>query len=206
VLAGLISNEVMNSLESWSAAPCIKAYGEDLKIYMMKNYNRSLPLIYAAQNSGIGPQIDPVDAMKITSDYLACQTKSSLMAPKGYFSGGFENSIDTFGINIESWCSSLNTFEVAGDGSIGSYYALWKGLNDTRIPLVFSEMGCSHLHFDHDNGLSEDGTRDWEQVPVVLNDMNDVFSGFCAYAYDGNKGFQYVQRRAMERRTSRTNG
>jgi len=204
-VAGLIGNEVMNSLETWPAAPCVKAYARDLKLYMEDALDRPLPLMYAAQHSGFGPSLDDVSAMRLTMDYLTCV--SEVHPGQGGVSGmaamiharnvnelAIGASIDVFGINVESWCSSEGTFEQNEDGSEGSYFSLWKGLHNSTIPLVLSEMGCSHLDFDRDNGLQkEGGPRDWKQVPVVLNQMNDVFSGFCAYAYSGNPLFDMFE-------------
>jgi len=34
VLAGMVGNEVMNDEEAWQAAPCIRAYARDLKLFM----------------------------------------------------------------------------------------------------------------------------------------------------------------------------
>jgi hypothetical protein len=182
VLAGLLGNEVMNSLKTWPSAPCVQAYARDMQRYMMMGGQqqqdpppRKLPLMYAAQHDSIGAALLPAQAMKLTLDYLSCQTTESdpLLA------------VDVFGINVESWCSSLQTFQYNEDGfSVGSYYDLWETLYNVSIPLFFSEMGCSKKYFNGDNGLAT-GARDWKQIPVVLDDMGDVFSGFCAYAYDG---------------------
>ena len=173
VVGGLLGNEVVNTLETWPAAPCVKAYGRDLKSYMQEK-GRSLPLIYAAQHSGIGAAYSADDVMKITMQYLTCG----------------EAAIDVFGVNIESWCSSQASFEHDEDGEVGSYYSLWKSMQDSKIPLIFTEMGCSHDYFDKDNGLQDKyGTRDWKQVSIVLERMADSWSGFCAYAYSGNPMF-----------------
>ena len=48
-------------------------------------------------------------------------------------------------------------------------------------------MGCPQSRFNRDNGLQQ--TRDWKEVPVILNQMADTWSGFCAYAYDGSPDF-----------------
>lgn len=179
VLAGLLANEVVDRIESWPAATCVKAYGRDLKLYMEESgLDRPLPLIYAAQHSGIGAAFSVDEAMQVTMDYLTCD----------------QPAIDVFGVNIESWCSSLATFERDEDGEEGSYYSLYQNMRASTIPLVFTEMGCSHDHFDKDNGLRDrDGTRDWKQVPVVLDDMQDTWSGFSAYAYSGNPMFDMFQ-------------
>lgn len=182
VLGGIIGNEVMNAPETWPAAPCLQAYARDLQRYMMLDQDRKLPLIYSAQHDSISAAILPSETMKLTLDYLSCQTteEDPLLA------------VDVFGINIESWCSSLQTFQYNEDGfSVGAYYDLWETLYDISIPLIFSEMGCSIKSFNKENGLTT-GARDWKQIPVVLDKMGDVFSGFCAYAYDGNPDFRMM--------------
>lgn len=175
-LAGVVGNEVINSLPSWLTAPCVKAYVRDLKSYMARDMNRSLPLLYTAQNSGYGASVTADQAMFLTANYLTCTSDAK-----------DDSSIDIFGVNIESWCSSTGTFETNDDGSIGSYYSLWKTLHNTSAALVLAEMGCPQSLFNRDNGLQR--TRDWKEVPVVLNQMADTWSGFCAYAYDGSPDF-----------------
>eukprot|EP00804_Cyclotella_cryptica_P011947 CCRYP_004429-RA/>CCRYP_004429-RA protein AED:0.19 eAED:0.19 QI:870/1/1/1/0/0/2/47/319 len=120
-----------------------------------------------------------------------------------------------FGINIESWCSSLQSFEYEENGiDESSYHALWRTLfkgtklettmdavttevtvreiptispKPLSIPIVFSEMGCSKYLFNRDNGLQQPSlARDWKQIPVVLDHpLSDEMSGFIAYGYDG---------------------
>jgi len=166
----------MDSLMAWKAAPCIKAYVRDLKLYMQQNMERQLPLVYTAQDNGIGAAVTAPEAMRLTANYLSCQSD------KG------DPTIDVFGINVESWCSSTGTFEKNDDGSEGTYYSLWKALDNTTVALIFAEMGCAHSLFNRDNHIA-DKNRDWKQVPVVLNDMADTWSGFSAYTYDGNPDF-----------------
>lgn len=74
VLAGVVGNEVMDSLESWRAAPCIKAYIRDLKKYMDEHLDRRLPLVYTAQDNGIGAAVTAPEAMRLTANYLSCTT------------------------------------------------------------------------------------------------------------------------------------
>mmetsp|Transcript_310 Transcript_310/g.687 ORF Transcript_310/g.687 Transcript_310/m.687 type:complete len:318 (-) Transcript_310:61-1014(-) len=141
--------------------------------------------MYAAQHSGIGAVLTEVDALRLTVDYLTCQDNETDTL------GG----IDLFGINVESWCSSYQSFYQNQDGSYGSYYKLYRGLSHgVDVPLIFSELGCSHGLFDRDNKelKTREGTRDWHQIPVVLNQMESVFSGFSAYAYYGTSQFHMM--------------
>jgi Glucanosyltransferase len=214
VLAGLVGNEVMNSVKTWPSAPCIKAYAADLKRYMMqqiKNENnndttaaaasaRILPLAYAAQHDSITAQITPDESMKLTLDYLTCRPddfdEGLNEAPMQRLRQQASDGIDVFGINVESWCSSLQTFHYNEDGiTETAYYRLWQEFGNASVALMFTEMGCSKMLFDRDNGLQLNKSapvRDWRQVPVVLHEMVDVFSGFCAYTYSGNPLFDMM--------------
>lgn len=170
VLGYVLGNEIMNSLDSWEASPCIMSYARDLK-----RYNPSVSLMYTMQHDGIGAVLSPSEAVKLTLDYMtACQ----------------EASIDVLGVNIESWCSSTQEFDVNPDGSIGTYKDLYDHMKNATIPIFFSELGCSTELFNRDNGLPK-GFRDWNQVNTILGpDMVDRWSGFIAYAYDGPKYFR----------------
>ena len=191
VLAGMLANEVMNNEDSWKAAPCIRAYARDLKLYMRLHAYRRLPLIYAAQHSGIGGAGGDVSTMWLTLNYLTCKSSSiSGNTPMATL----PSSVDVMGINVESFCSSQESFVFNEDGDAGSYYSLWLGLHQSTVPLVFTEMGCSHSQFDRDNGLgTPGGIRDWRQVSIVLHEMSDTWSGFCAYAYHGNTMFNMFE-------------
>mmetsp|Transcript_28076 Transcript_28076/g.61606 ORF Transcript_28076/g.61606 Transcript_28076/m.61606 type:complete len:526 (+) Transcript_28076:899-2476(+) len=214
VIAGVVGNEVMNNLLTWQSAPCVKAYLNDLAAYIRsigedsadtRTTRTSLPLMYATQHDSPGAELHADEAMKLTLDYLACNNGGSI--------DSFNDFI--FGINIESWCSSLQTFEYEEDGvSESSYHSLWKtlsGFNKTKAlvdpitgnktfvdvppvsslnvtaPIVFSEMGCSKDKFNHDNSLQPKFVRDWKQVKLVMEGgpMTTVFSGFVSYGYDG---------------------
>lgn len=171
VIGGVLANEVMNSIETWHAAPCVLSYAHDLKLYQP-----DFPLIYTMQHDGIGAAISPAEAVQLTLDYMTCSTNSS---------------IDIFGVNIESWCSSTQQFDRNEDGSVGTYLDLYERVENATIPLIFSEMGCSTGLFNRDNGLSPHGARDWKQVHEVLGeDMADELSGFIAYAYEGPPTFR----------------
>eukprot|EP00977_Amphora_coffeiformis_P017793 scaffold5922_cov160-Amphora_coffeaeformis.AAC.4 len=203
IVAGLIGNEVMNSLETWPAAPCIQAYARDLRFYTTAaattasttttttNYSTawvrtSYPLMYASQHDSPTAAVLANDAMKMTEQYLACRNDDD---KHGQDDGPY---VDIFGINVESWCSSLQTFDYEEDGTTESvYHQLYETLRETAtMPTVFSEMGCAQNVFNRDNGLPQ--VRDWHQVPAVLEDMVDTWSGFCVYTYDGNVLFRMM--------------
>lgn len=204
---GMVGNEVMNDEKSWLAAPCVRSYARNLKLFMdelakEKKSTRTLPLIYAAQDSSVlgGAEMDSDTIVKLTADYLTCAEtgKGTLVEdvagdkPVSGMQHFTENRfgmspIDIFGVNIESWCSSTQDFYNNTDGTPGAYYSLWKALQDTPIPVIFSEMGCPHTLFDRDDPLHKtaEGTRDWAQTKYVINEMRDSWSGFIAYTYDG---------------------
>jgi hypothetical protein len=183
-----------------------------LKRYMKNNINndkkngdvgRILPLAYAAQHDSITAQMTADESMKLTMDYLTCgpeedkneNEKSHYNNDDGNNSGDADG-IDVFGINVESWCSSLQNFHYNEDGiTETAYYRLWQEMRNASVALLFTEMGCSKMLFDRDNGLQLDKSapvRDWAQVPIVLHEMVDVFSGFCAYTYSGNPLFDMM--------------
>jgi hypothetical protein len=128
-------------------------------------------LLYAAENSGIGAMIRPVQSMRLQTDYLTCthttddeddmdtQNHSDIRissAGEGRGTNVVDDNedddarIDIFGVNIESWCSSLGTFLTDEKGWESPYHELYQGMWNVSVPLVFSEMGCSHIHFDRD--------------------------------------------------------
>jgi hypothetical protein len=198
ILGGVIGNEVMNNLLHWHSAPCLLAYARDLKRYMNGNGKdddqiprRSIPLIYATQHDGIGASVSPSEQSQLILNYMTCShgdEKDDCSAVNPV--------IDIFGINIESWCSSLQTYEQNEDGSIGTFYNLYQQLENSTIPIIFTELGCSQLLFDRDNGMRVNplsttlGARTWNELSVVENEMNGLWSGYIAYAYDGPTDFR----------------
>ena len=145
----------------------------------------------------------------MTFDYLSCHSANAEDSFRP-----LDNTV-MFGINIESWCSSLQTFEYEENGvDESSYHSLWRTLfkgtklettmdavttevtvqeiptispKPLAVPIVFSEMGCSKYLFNRDNGLQQPSlARYWKQIPVVLDQpLSDEMSGFIAYGYDG---------------------
>mmetsp|Transcript_20572 Transcript_20572/g.44617 ORF Transcript_20572/g.44617 Transcript_20572/m.44617 type:complete len:562 (+) Transcript_20572:322-2007(+) len=219
VLAGMVGNEVMNDLGAWGSAPCVKAYLNYLAARGRKLGERSesstqtarrtvLPLMYATQHDSPVAEFHPDEAVKLTLDYLTCNDD-------GVKDDGMLDNTFIFGINIESWCSSLQSFEYEEGGTEEStYHSLWRtmaGGNKTKtimdavtgetttvqvrsvtplpvsIPVVFSEMGCSKKSFNRDNDAQPKRVRDWKQMSLVQEHgpMSDIFSGFVAYGYDG---------------------
>ena len=217
VLAGVVGNEVMNNLDSWQAAPCVRAFLDDMAAYGKHKASKvkkeggggpdagakteAMPLMYATQHDSPSAEFPTDDAMKLTLDYLTCRDDDANTArgPSSSAStagGSSHHSPFIFGINIESWCSSLQTFEYEEDGlTESSYHSLWntmRGGNLTKttmdavtgvkttveiprtisplpasVPIVFSEMGCSRFSFNKDNDATPKMIRDWRQIPLV---------------------------------------
>ena len=217
VLAGVVGNEVMNNLDSWQAAPCVRAFLDDMAAYGKHKASKvkkaggggpndgarteAMPLMYATQHDSPSAEFPTDDAMKLTLDYLTCRDDAANTArgpssSTGAAGGSSHRSPFIFGINIESWCSSLQSFEYEEDGlTESSYHSLWntmRGGNLTKttmdavtgvkttveiprtisplpasVPIVFSVMGCSRFSFNKDNDVAPKMIRDWRQIPLV---------------------------------------
>ena len=99
------------------------------------------------------------------------------------------------GINVESWCSSTQSYTNNVDGTPGPYYHLHESLRNASAPIIFTEMGCPHSQYDRDDPIRRKrngGTRTWADVSVVSNEMSDAWSGYVAYAYDGPPDFDMM--------------
>lgn len=200
VLAGVVGNEVMNNLLAWKSAPCVRAYLEDLQAYAhaygleeqgkKSNKRPAFPFMYATQHDSPSAELLPDEATKVTLDYLSCIDNESVGG------GGGDPGNFIFGVNIESWCSSLQSFEYEEDGiTESSYHSLQNtliGHNKTKIkkdavggtqttmqvaqiapkpmavPVMFSEMGCPKDLFNHDNSIEPKLVRDWTQIPLLV--------------------------------------
>ena len=203
IVAGIVANEVLDDEDSWHAAPCIRSYARDLKLYMDRMVDededdqvlRTLPLMYnAAQDSSVSSVLGSGDEMKIkmnkndviklTADYLTCgeMGKGTLVPdvggnePKHGLRHFEENRFGQSPIDIIG-------VNIESWCATGSYYPLHEALRNTTVPIVFSEMGCPHSQFDSRDDLEQTtkmGTRDWKQISTVMNEMEDSWSGFIA--------------------------
>ena len=237
VLAGVVGNEVMNNLDSWQAAPCVRAFLDDMAAYGKHKASKvkkeggggpddgarteAMPLMYATQHDSPSAEFPTDDAMKLTLDYLTCRDDdaNTVRGPSSSAStagGSSHRSPFIFGINIESWCSSLQTFEYEEDGlTESSYHSLWntmRGGNLTKttmdavtgvkttveiprtisplpasVPIVFSEMGCSRFSFNKDNDVTPKMIRDWRQIPLV-SDGGPMSDVFSGFVAYGYDG------------------
>ena len=92
----------------------------DLKQYIAKNANRSIPVGYSAAD------VRPI--LGDTWAYLSCNIENST-----------ESRIDFFGLNSYSWCGD-SSFTQAG------YDQLVAQFSNTTIPVFFSEYGCNRVY------------------------------------------------------------
>jgi hypothetical protein len=110
-------NEVINQQSVIQVPSYLRAVTRDLKDYIAKNVNRTIPVGYSA-----------ADVRSLLGDtwyYLGCNIANST-----------SSKIDFFGLNSYSWCgnSSFTT---------SSYNQLIAQFSNTTIPVFFSEYGCN---------------------------------------------------------------
>lgn len=110
-------NEVINQ-DSVSQVPSyIRAVTRDIKDYISKNANRTIPVGYSAAD------VDTL--LSATWEYLSCGLANST-----------SSKIDFFGLNSYSWCGN-SSFTQSG------YDTLISQFSNTTIPVFFSEYGCN---------------------------------------------------------------
>ena len=110
-------NEVINQDSVVQVPSYIRAVTRDIKDYIAKNANRTIPVGYSAA--------DVRELLGDTWSYLGCNIANST-----------SSKIDFFGLNSYSWCgnSSFTT---------SSYDQLIAQFSNTTIPVFFSEYGCN---------------------------------------------------------------
>lgn len=122
VLGFFSGNEVINDQSNYAEITpnYIRAVQRDMKQYIAKHSNRTIPVGYSAADS--------VTLRRATYEYLQC------------FIDGDEDDdsrSDFFGLNSYEWCSGTSTWENSG------YQSLNDTLSNTTLPLLFSEFGCN---------------------------------------------------------------
>lgn len=112
-------NEVINQQSVEQVPSYIRAVTRDIKDYIAKNADRTIPVGYSAA--------DVRELLGDTWSYLGCNIANST-----------SSKIDFFGLNSYSWCgnSSFTT---------SSYDQLIAQFSSTTIPVFFSEYGCNSL-------------------------------------------------------------
>lgn len=137
VLGFFSGNEVINDQEDYASIDpkYIRAVQRDMKQYIAKNSNRTIPVGYSAA--------DQVDLRRATLEYLQCQISGE--------DDDDDSTSEFFGLNSYEWCSGTSDWDTSGYGTLNSTLA------NTTIPLFFSEFGCntnSPRTFDEiDDGL-----------------------------------------------------
>ncbi|POS76597.1 1,3-beta-glucanosyltransferase gel2 [Diaporthe helianthi] len=111
-------NEVIFDEDNGATVPpYIRAVTRDLKNYIAKNADRTIPVGYSA-----------ADVRSILFDswqYLQCEDEEDE-----------QSRVDLFALNSYSWCGN-STF------SESSYDKLVEGFEGTSVPIFFSEFGCN---------------------------------------------------------------
>ncbi|KAG4444435.1 hypothetical protein IFR05_000026 [Cadophora sp. M221] len=113
-------NEVINDVDTGKTVPpYMRAITRDLKNYVAKNCDRSIPVGYSAA--------DVREILLDTWNYLQCTTTGDTSDA---------SRVDVFALNSYSWCGS-STFETA------QYDVLVSDFSKTSVPVYFSEYGCN---------------------------------------------------------------
>ena len=110
-------NEVINQDSVVQVPSYLRAVTRDIKDYIAKNVNRTIPVGYSAA--------DVRELLGDTWSYLGCNLANST-----------SSKIDFFGLNSYSWCGN-SSFEMS------TYNQLIAQFGNTTIPVFFSEYGCN---------------------------------------------------------------
>jgi hypothetical protein len=109
------ANEVINSENTTDTAPYIKAVVRDMKSYISKQCDRTIPVGYSAA--------DIADNRWYQMEYFNCGDESE--------------RIDMFGMNDYSWCGTASSFQISG------WAANVQNYGNYSIPMFLSEYGCN---------------------------------------------------------------
>lgn len=112
-------NEVINEQSDSSVPQYMRAVTRDLKNYIAKNSNRTIPVGYSAA--------DVRDILLDTWNYLQCTTTDDASDP---------SRVDLFALNSYSWCGD-SSFQTSG------YDVIVSDFSNTSVPIFFSEYGCN---------------------------------------------------------------
>lgn len=115
VLGFIAANEVINDVNSSSAAPYVKAVVRDMKSYMKAQSSRQIPVVYSAADI----ELNRWQQM----EYLNC--------------GDANSKIDFFSLNDYSWCGNDSSFQISG------YQQNVQQYGNYSIPVILSEYGCN---------------------------------------------------------------
>ena len=112
-------NEVINQDSVVQVPSYLRAVTRDIKDYIAKNVNRTIPVGYSAA--------DVRELLGDTWSYLGCNIANST-----------SSKIDFFGLNSYSWCGNSSF-------TLSTYNQLVAQFSNTTIPVFFSEYGCNTL-------------------------------------------------------------
>ncbi|KAI9851323.1 MAG: GMP synthase (glutamine-hydrolyzing) [Thelocarpon superellum] len=120
-LAFFAGNEVINDKPSSQVVPpYLRAVQRDLKNYIAKHANRTIPVGYSAAD---------VESLRTSTwEYLQCAIDGS---------SSDASRADFFALNSYSWCGPTATYQSSG------YSTLISDFSNTSIPVFFSEYGCN---------------------------------------------------------------
>lgn len=123
VLGFFSGNEVINDEKNYASIdpPYIRAVQRDMKQYIAKHSNRTIPVGYSAANS--------VDLRLATYRYLQCNSMDGTHVNEAFE----ESKSDFFGLNTYEWCSGTSDWQSSG------YDVLNSTFSDAVTPLIFSE-------------------------------------------------------------------
>ncbi|KAJ3143839.1 1,3-beta-glucanosyltransferase gas1 [Irineochytrium annulatum] len=116
LLALTAGNEVINSVNTSSSAPYVKALIRDVKSYIATNGGRKIPVGYASS--------DDANIRDHLVKYFTCDDASA--------------NPDFIGLNLYEWCGQ-STFTLSGFSNRTAE------LSDLSIPLLVSEYGCNMI-------------------------------------------------------------
>lgn len=159
VLGFFSGNEVINDENNYAGIdpPYIRAVQRDMKQYIAKHSNRTIPVGYSAA--------DNTDLRLATFKYLQCNSLDGKTIHKSLN----ESRSDFFGLNTYEWCSGTSDWTSSGYDKLNSTFS------DAVIPLIFSEYGCN-----------KNLPRTFDEVTDGLypaKGLGNVFSGGLVYEY-----------------------
>lgn len=157
VLGFFAGNEIINDESNYAEIDpqFIRAIQRDMKEYIAKHSNRTIPVGYSAA--------DNVDLRLPTLNYLQCNSLTGGNITKTMQ----ESRSDFFGLNTYEWCSGSSDWKSSGFDKLNSSFS------DAVIPVIFSEYGCN-----------KNKPRTFDEVSEGLyGGLKAVFSGGLVYEY-----------------------
>ena len=187
-----VGNEILNSLPRWRAAPCVKAYGRDIKHFMaachLSSHTRVVPLLYAAADNAVA-HWSAEDNDRLKMDFLTCDAGGVHSGADDDGDGAGGRAIDVMGLNLFRHCSDSCTFRSCEAAKVTAAFA------SSPIPVVLSEYGCS-AYTHHLNHSARVGVNPFDETRLLFSPaMAAIFSGGCAYSYGvrGGEAFAFFK-------------